>query len=244
MKKKLSIIIPAKNEEQSILQTLESLKKHVQIPSEIIVVNDHSTDDTDIAVKKYSNKNRNVLVINTKEKYGFSNAIKKGIKKSSTGVVVIVMADLCDDPITINRMYKLITEKWDIVCGSRYSKNGKKIGGPKIQNFFSALVCKSLFYIIGLPTKDASNSFKMFRKYIFKSVNYKDNFGVEASLDLIIRAHFKGFKITEIPTIWHGRVLGQSKFKLIERSPKYIKIYLRAIFHHFGKQIFKLISFV
>lgn len=244
MRKKLSIIIPARNEEQSIVQTLESLKKHVQIPCEIIVVNDRSTDGTEIIVKKYSKKNRNVLIINTTGKYGFSNAIKKGIKQSLTDTVVVVMADLCDDPTTINQMYDLITEGWDIVCGSRYNKDGKKIGGPKVQSFFSAFVCKSLYYLIGLPTQDASNSFKMFRKYIFNSVNYKDNCGVEASLNLIIRAYFKGFKITEIPTIWHGRVLGQSKFKLIERSPRYIRIYLWAIFHHFGKHIIRLVSFV
>lgn len=237
MKKKISIIIPARNEEKSIIYVLESLKRLVKIPFEVIVVNDCSTDATKSIVKKYSEKNRNITITDTKKKCGFSNAIKKGIKKSSTDTIVIVMADLCDDPKTINRMYKKLTEGWDIICGSRYDKSGKKIGGPKIQNFFSTLVCKSLYYLIGLPTKDASNSFKMFRKSVFKSINYRDDMGVESSLDLILRAYFKDFKIIDIPTIWRGRVVGQSKFKLIERSPKYIKIYSWAIFRKFGKFI-------
>jgi|SRR3989344_3285618 len=237
MKKKLSIIIPARNEEKSILKVLEYLKKTVKTPYEIIVVNDRSADNTELIVKKYSIKNKSVLFTNTKGRYGFSNAIKEGLKKSSTDIVVIVMADLCDDPKTIDQMYKTLTEGWDIVCGTRYNMGGKKLGGPKIQNFFSALVCKSLYYTIALPTTDASNSFKMFRKKVFKSINYKDGMGVEASLDLILRAYFRGYKITEIPTTWKGRVVGQSKFRLFERSPRYIRIYSWALIRHFQRYL-------
>lgn len=230
MRKRLSIIIPAKNEENSILLTLQSLKNSVRIPHEIIIINDRSSDNTESIVKKYIGRNKNVsLIKTTPNKGGFSNAIKKGIWKSSADIVVVVMADLCDDPKTINKMYEKIAEGWDIVCGSRYMQHGKKIGGPKIQNFFSALVCKSLHYILRMPTEDASNAFKMYRKNVFKTLEYKSNSGVESSLDLILRAHFQGFKIIDIPTTWQGRTAGESKFKLIERSPRYAKIYLWAL---------------
>lgn len=239
MKKEISIIIPARNEERSILRVLRSLKKTVQTTFEAIVVNDRSTDNTKAVVKKYSENNRNVKVISTKQKYGFSNAIMEGIKKSSTDTIVVVMADLCDNPKTIDKMYKKLKEGWDIVCASRYIKGGEKIGGPIIQNFFSMLVCKSLRYTVGLHTTDASNSFKMFRKSIFKNLNYKENMGVEASLDLILRAHFRGLKITDIPTTWRGRIIGESKFRLVERSPKYIKIYFWALLRHFVRYLQK-----
>lgn len=230
MKKKLSIVIPARNEEENILRTLVSLKKKVLIPYEVIVVNDFSSDKTEDIVRLYAKQNKGVAIVRTNEKKkGFSNAIRKGLEKTSADIVVIVMADLCDEPSTINIMYKKILEGWDIICGSRYIKGGKKIGGPEIQSFFSALVCKSLYYIIGITTKDASNAFKCFRKSILKDLEYKPNSGVEASLDFILRAHFKGMKIMDVPTTWRGRTKGESKFKLIERSPKYLRIYLWAL---------------
>ncbi len=170
-----------------------------------------------------------MIVKTNYNKNGFSNAVRKGIHKTSTDIIVIVMADLCDDPKTINKMYKKIIEGWDVVCGSRYIEGGKKIGGPRIQNFFSALVCKSLHYITNIPTNDVSNAFKMFKKSIAGEIEYKSDWGVEASLEFILRAYFKGFRIVDIPTVWRGRTIGKSKFKLLERSPKYLKIYLWAL---------------
>lgn len=233
---KLSIIVPAKNEEQNILQTLISLKRAVRVPYEVVVVDDCSTDRLEEVVKKYARQNKNIHIVKTNpDKNGFSNAIRKGLKKATGDIMVIVMADLCDEPSTINMMHQKILEGWDIVCGSRYSNGGKKIGGPQVQSFFSSLVCKTLYYLTGITTKDASNAFKMFRKDILKDLEYKPDSGVEASLDFILKAYFKGFKIMDVPTIWRGRIKGQSKFKLVERSPKYIKIYLWALAHHFSR---------
>lgn len=227
---KISIIIPARNEEKIIVKTLKDLKSKVKIPHEIIVIDDCSFDKTKEIVSLYIKKNSNVRLLNTTSKRnGFSNAIIKGIKNAKTNFIVIVMADLCDDSKTINTMYEEILTGWDIVCGCRYMKNGKKIGGPTIQNFFSALVCKSLYYLIGIPTKDASNAFKMFRRSLFENLQYKANSGVEASLDFTIRAYFKKLSMVDVPTTWIGRKVGISKFKLIERSPRYIKIYLWAL---------------
>lgn len=232
MNKKLSIVIPARNEEKNILLTLAALKKNVVIPHEIIVIDDHSIDNTLAFVRKYTNKNKNVI-IKTGFKHGFSNAIRLGIKNASCDNIVIFMADLCDDPRTINKMYEKITGGWNIVCGCRYTKGGKKKGGPKLQNFFSAFVCKSLYYLIGIQTKDASNAFKMYQKSVFNNLKYKVDSGVESSLEFILRVHFKGISMIDVPTTWTGRKLGTSKFKLIERSPKYIKIYFWAIWTHF-----------
>lgn len=239
MKINLSIIIPARNEEKNIISTLNAIKKEVRVPHEVIIIDDCSSDNTEGVIKKYINKKKNIFLVRTnKGSNGFSNSIKKGIKKSSTNTVVVVMADLCDDPKTINKMYEKITEGWDIVCGSRYMQQGKKIGGPKIQNFFSTLVCKSLHYILKMPTQDASNAFKMFKKSIFKTITYKDNSGVESSLDFILKAHFRDYKIVDVPTTWRGRTIGDSKFRLIERSPRYARIYLWAL----KQSLIKLLS--
>lgn len=233
---KLSIIIPARNEEKVIMKTLSSLKRKVDIAHEIIVIDDCSTDHTQAVVSSYIKDNPNVnLVKTTNRKKGFSQAIRKGIGQAKTNIIVIVMADLCDDPKTINKMYKLINQGWDIVCGSRYIKGGDKQGGPKLQGFLSSFVCISLYYLIGIPTHDVSNAFKMYQKGVFTNLKFNPNSGLEISMDLTLQAFFKGYKMTEIPTKWKGRTVGYSKFKLFERSPEYIKIYLQALLTSLGR---------
>lgn len=228
-KSSLSIIIPSRNEEEVILATLKSLKEKVKIPHEIIIVDD-SSDKTPKLVNKYIKTHKNVKIISGKPNtVSFSKAIKIGMKEAKTDFAVVVMADLCDDPKTINRMHKKMGEGWDIVCGSRYAKGGKKKGGPFVQSFFSFLVCISLHYLVGVKTKDVSNAFKMYRKEIIDKIVIGPSNGVETSMIMTLQAHFKDMKITEIPTSWKGRTKGKSKFKILNRTPKYSHIYFWAI---------------
>lgn len=236
MSPEISIIIPARNEEKIIIKTLKELKSKVKTPHELIIINDCSNDGTREVVSLYSKKNSNVrLVDTTPNRKGFSNALTKGIKNTKTDFIVIVMADLCDDPSTIDKMFNLITQGWDVVCGSRYIRRGDKLGGPKLQNFFSSFVCISLYYLIGIPTRDVSNAFKMYRKDVLTNLRFNPNSGVETSMNLTLQAFFKDYKMTEIPTQWKGRTIGYSKFKLFERCPEYIKIYLWALLTSFQR---------
>lgn len=223
---KLTVVVPAKNENGVIIDTLKEIKSIVRVPYNILVVDDLSSDDTVKMVKEYSKKEKNVFwTKTTKEKHGFASAIKRGFDFSKTEYVVVVMADLCDNPRTINLMYKKINEGWDIVCGSRYASGGKKVGGPKLQGLLSEVVCRTLKFF-GVPTTDVSNAFKMYRKNILKDVNFNYRGGVEASMETTLQAFFNGAKISDIPTSWRGRTIGKSKFKLFQRAPKYLRIYL------------------
>lgn len=231
--KKVAIIIPARNEEKVILKTLKSLIKDVKVPYEIIVVDDHSSDQTAAIVKKYIKKHRNVHLIMNGLAPGFAHAIYSGFKAAKTEYVVPVMADLCDEPKTINKMYDAITTgKWDIVCGSRYMLKGGKKGGPLIQGIFSRIVGKSLNFLIKIPTSDISNAFKMYRKNLINKLEINPG-GVEFSMDITLQLYSKGARITEVPTFWTGRTMGQSKFKLLKRAPKYISLYLSALKNYY-----------
>lgn len=226
----LTILIPARNEEATLTKTLDSLIKEVTIPCKYIVISDQSTDHTVPNVKKYIKKNKNVTLLETPStQNGFANALKLGIANTKTEYVLPVMADLCDDPKTINLMYQKIHEGYDIVAGSRYIPGGGKSGGPKLQGFFSRFVCLSLREITGIPTHDVSNSFKIYRKKTLNNLHVNANFGVEVSMHLTLQAYFRGAKITEVPTHWVGRTEGKSKFKLFKRFPRYLYIYLWAI---------------
>lgn len=229
----ISILIPARNEEQAIIPTLEEVIAKVKIPYEIIVINDCSSDGTVKKVAEFRRKHQQVKLISTiKGASGFSPAIKLGVEKSKGFAAVPVMGDICDDPATINRMYdKMVKENWDIVCGSRYAKGGKKIGGPKMQGVLSKLVCNFL-HLLGLPTRDATNAFKLYRRQILEKVRFNPKSGVELSMELVLQAHYlMGARITDVATSWRGRTSGQSKFKVVQRAPRYLRACTWALFN-------------
>ena len=83
--------------------------------------------------------------------------------------------------------------------------------------------------LTGIPTNDATNSFKMYRKKIFKEISIESNGGFEIGLEIVVKSFLKGFKIAELPTIWHDRVKGKSNFKLMQWIPAYLRWYFLAI---------------
>lgn len=228
---KISIIIPVYHEEKTIIKVLKKINRHVKTNNEILVIYDKDNDPTFNVVKKYKTKKSNIKLIknSTNSGIGVMNAIKTGILKSKAEVLVITMADLSDDITQVDQMYALIKKGYDIICPSRYVKYGKKIGGPFIKTLLSRVAGLSLYYIFKVPTHDSTNAFKMYRRKIFKDIKIESTGGFEYSLEIVLKAYKKGYKITEIPTIWKDREEGKSRFKLIKWLPNYIKTYLQII---------------
>jgi len=225
----LSIIIPVYFEDKNIISELDEIKKKVKTSYNIIVVYDLDNDPTIKVVEKYikKSKSKNIFLKknNIGSKRGVINAIKTGIYCAKTNTIVVSMADLSDDIGKIDKMYQLIEKGFDIVCASRYMKGGQQIGGPFLKGLFSRFSGLSLHWF-GLPTHDPTNAFKMYRKSIFDSIKIESDGGFEYSLEVIVKAHKKGFKITEVPATWRDRTAGKSRFKLLKWLPKYIKWYL------------------
>lgn len=232
MKHLLTLVVPAKKEEEAIIDTLEEIKKRVRIPHKVIVVNDSfEGDDTGKIVRKYVEKNKNIsVIINRSNPHPtFASALILGFNKVEDGVVIPIMADLCDRLEDVAIMYEKMSEGWDIVCASRYKRGGGKKGGPLIQSVCSFIVCSFLYFVTGIPTTDVSNAFKMYKKNILRKVIINPRSGVEASMAITLQAYFNHARITEIQTRWIGRTLGNSKFKIIERTPPYYKICVWAV---------------
>lgn len=231
--KNISIIVPAREETEAIVSTLDALS-HVRTPHEIIVVSDAIGDHdvTEKIVAVYARSHAGVQLVRKNigvDTDGFAGALLRGVAAAKTPYVVFVMADLCDDPKTIDVMYQTIIKGWDVVCGSRYMHGGKKIGGPKIQGFFSWVVNASLHSIIGIPTLDASNAFKMYRTSLIKTLSFDQTRGVETSLSLVMQAYHHGAKITQLPTTWIGRTKGESKFRLFVQMQRYMSVYIQSL---------------
>ena len=224
----LSIIVPAYNEEDNIAQVIKKIEETVTVNHELIIVNDHSTDKTALIVSELMSQYPNLRLIGNSLNGSFTNAIKTGLANIKTDLVVLVMADLCDDLDTINKMYEKINQGYDVVCGSRYIKGGSRIGGSRVKGFFSFFVGRTMSMFTGIPTCDVANAFKMYRKEVIESINI-ESIGFEISMELALKAYFNGFKITEVPTVWREREKGQSSFKMFNLTPNYSKWYLWAI---------------
>ena len=230
---KLSIISPVFKEDKNIISLLDALRKAVKTPFELLLVYDFEEDSTCPVVKNYvkENKTENIFLVrnNVGSGRGVINAIKTGFRKVKGNAVLILMADLSDDVFQIDVMYQLIQQGADIVCASRYMRGGQKIGGPKFKTLLSRLAGLTLHYIFGVPTVDATNAFKMYRREVIKDIQIESTGGFEYSLEIVLKAFKKGYRIVEIPTTWRDREAGKSNFKLMKWLPKYVKTYLKIL---------------
>lgn len=226
---KLSIIVPAHNEEENISDCLKEIEEQVKADFEIVVVNDHSTDSTPSKVKESAAKFGNIRLVENKMDGCFANALKTGFSNANGEFILPIMADLCDDLSCVGEMIQKLEAGADIVCGSRYMPGGKRLGGSKFKAFLSAWAGRSLYYLLGIPTHDIANAFKMYRKKVIDSMNLEAK-GFEISMEIPIKAFYLGFKITEVPTIWKERTRGKSSFKVFKLLPNYLKFYFWAVF--------------
>jgi hypothetical protein len=129
----LSVVIPARDEEGCIAATVEHLHLELslnQVPHEIIVVDDGSTDGTWNILKELQKHNPTLRPIKNDGLHGFGRAITLGIESMSGDALVIMMADESDDNRDVVRYWKLLNEGWDCVFGSRFMKGGGVIDYP------------------------------------------------------------------------------------------------------------------
>ena len=127
---KLSVVIPAYNESESISETLLNLFDHLQnaqIPHEILVVNDNSKDNTLEVLQNLQNEIPSLVIYTNLGPNGFGFAVRSGLERFSGDCVAVMMADLSDDPSDLVLFYRrLCVGDVDCVFGSRFIKGGKR----------------------------------------------------------------------------------------------------------------------
>jgi len=228
VKKPLGIVIPVYNEAENIGETLIAIKRKIKTPYSIYIVYDFDEDNTLPVARGFLERGEDLVFVRNPER-GVVNAIKTGLRRTEEDYLLVTMADLSDDYGVVDSMCNLMSDGYDIVCGSRYMKGGKQIGGPLVKKTLSRIADVSLKYLVGLPTHDATNSFKLYRKSMFDAIEIEGDGGFEIGMEILVKAHFAGFKITEVPCVWRDRQKGKSRFKIIKWMPKYLKWYIYAI---------------
>jgi len=211
--KLLSIVIPVYNEEKTIKKVLEQLPKNKSI--EIILVDDHSTDNSLNEINKAKNANK-IKVIRHEKNQGYGSALLTGINQA-TGLIVVTMdSDGQHRPEDIFYLVNPIFKKEaDITIGSRYCGT-YNYRLPLATRLGEAIIEKFMFIFFGQKVANNQGGFRAFHKRtlkIFKDIKFKD---YAFTTELLFRASLSKFKIKECPIHLVDREYGSSKIVLSE----------------------------
>jgi len=226
----IQVIIPVYNEADNILHTLGELREKVRTEYDILIIYDFDGDNTLPVVNAYIAEQGcdNIRLIRNRYGNGVLNAIKTGFESCTDGVALVVMADTSDDIAIIDAMLEKINEGYDLVCGSRYMKGGRQVGGPLLKKLMTRTAGVSLHLLTGIPTHDVSNSFKMYRVSLLRDIHPESTGGFEIGMEILVKAFVRGYRITEIPSVWRNRVAGKSRFQITKWLPNYLHWYVYA----------------
>jgi dolichol-phosphate mannosyltransferase len=207
---------------------LRRLFEVVDIEAEVLVVYDEANDTTIPALAKLQLEFRNLRSVQNTYGRGPANAIKFGIDQATAQVVVVTMADGCDDASQIAVLTRLVERGVVVACASRYAKTGQQVGGPLIKGLMSKIAGLSLYYGARVGTRDATNSFKAYSTKFVRAVKIESDKGFEIGIELVAKARRYRQPVAEIPTIWLDRSFGVSNFKIATWLPRYLKWYCYA----------------
>jgi glycosyltransferase involved in cell wall biosynthesis len=227
----ISLVVPVYNEADNIVPLLREIQAVLDEPHEVLLVYDFPEDNTLPAVAAMQPPCPAVRLVHNTQGRGVLNALRAGLAGAQGDVIIVMMADRSDDPRDVAAMAKLIRKGADVVAGSRYVRGGKQVGGPWLKRTLSRLAGISLHYFAGLPVRDATNNFRAYSRRVIEELQIEGQTSFALALELTLKAHWRGWRIAEVPTTWHDRTAGQSRFRLWAWLPHYLRWYLRALAH-------------
>ena len=203
--KDISIVIPLFNEEQSLRELFDKIRNAMSRNSkyEIIFVDDGSTDGSMRVLHELRHRDRRVKIIRFRRNYGKSAALDVGFAHAKGDFIVTMDADLQDDPNEIPSLINELKKGYDLVSGWK-KKRKDPITKTIPSKFFNFVVSK----LTGIKIHDFNCGLKAYRKEVIKDLNI---YG-ELHRYIPVLAHWRGYKIGEIPVQHYSRKYGKTKF--------------------------------
>jgi dolichol-phosphate mannosyltransferase len=230
---KLSVVLPAYNEEGSIEETLRTLYAKLQaeqIDHEIVVVNDNSKDNTLGLLTQLQTDIPSLVVHTNHGPNGFGYAIRYGLERFSGDCVAVMMSDLSDDPADLVAFYrKMVAENLDCVFGSRFIRGGATYDYPKHKYFINRFANTLIRFLIGIKYNDSTNAFKMYRKHTILGLKPFLSAHFNLTIELPLKAIIRGYSYGVLPNSWRNRKAGESNLKIKEMGSRYLFILLYVI---------------
>ena len=211
LKRKISVVIPAYNEEDSIKELYRQIMDSIHILEnkglsndyEIWFVNDGSSDRTEVVMSSLCEADSNVRMISFRKNFGKSPALQAAFRHVSGDIIFTLDADLQDDPAEFERFMEKVDEGYDLVVGWKVNRLD-----PAEKRLPSKLFNKVTSKASGIALHDFDCGFKCFRREV---VDALDLYG-ELHRYIPVLAHRNGFCITEITVNHRKREHGKSKY--------------------------------
>jgi glycosyltransferase involved in cell wall biosynthesis len=207
---KLSVVIPVYNEERWIAEVVRRVQA-VPIPKEIVIVEDHSTDNTREVLKTLADDN--VRVFYQPYNQGKGAALREGFRQAKGDVVVVQDADLEYDPAEYPRLIQPILDgRADVVYGSRFIGDSHRV-----LYYWHSVANKALTTLSNMFTNlnltDMETCYKVFRREVLQDIKLKSNrFGFEPEITAkIARRRKEPWRVYEIPISYSGRTYEEGK---------------------------------
>ncbi len=213
----LSIIVPVYNEEQNIdllYDAIQKAVKNVRMPWELILVDDGSRDNSLEKLRALVEKNpEQIKVVVLRRNFGQTAAIAAGIDHSKGDIVILLDADLQNDPADIPLMLSKIDEGYDVVSGWRYDRQDKFLTRTLPSHLANGIISR----VTGVRLHDYGCTLKAYRREVITGFRL---YG-EMHRFIPVYANSIGARITEVKVHHHARKYGKANYGL-ERTSKVI----------------------
>jgi len=226
---KLSIIIPVHQERDAIAGTVDALERTLtaaSIPHEILVVDDHSRDDSATVLDALSERMPTMRWIRNESPPGYGYAIRAGLDAYAGDAVCIVMADASDDPNDVVAYYRKLEEGYECVFGSRFISGAHVHDYPRPKLVMNRVANTLIRVLFGSRYNDWTNAFKCFRREAIDGVRPILSCHFNLTVELPLKAAVRGYSYAVVPVQWRGRATGASKFRVKEMGSRYMFVIL------------------
>jgi len=222
----LSVVVPVYNEAETITAVLRKLVAAVHAePYEVLIVYDFDADTTVAVVNRLLTEMPQLRLQRNDLGRGVLKAVRTGFQVAKAPFVLVMMADGSDEPEAIDAMLERGRAGADVVAGSRYVRGGGQLGGPLLKRTLSRAAGLSLHWMGRLPIHDATSNFRMYSRRLLNAVTIESSAGFELALELTVKAQRLGMRVEEVPTVWHHRTAGKSRFRMWQWLPHYLRWY-------------------
>ena len=202
----ISVVVPVHDEERSVALLYDELRSALEplgAPWEAIFVDDGSTDGTFAALTRLHNSEQNVRVVRLRRNFGKAAALVAGFDQAQGETVVTIDGDLQDDPAEIPRLLAKLDEGFDLVSGWKTHRRD-----PISRRLLSRLFNRVTSAFSGVRLHDMNCGLKAYRAEVVHGLRL---YG-ELHRFIPVLAHYRGFRIAELPVNHRPREHGRSRY--------------------------------
>ncbi|MEM2338454.1 MAG: glycosyltransferase family 2 protein [Candidatus Bathyarchaeia archaeon] len=219
------MIIPVYNEELTVGNVIERVRKTVEmmdVPYEILVVDDCSTDNSPEV-----SKNKNVKVYQLKQHVGKGYALRLGFREAKGEIIVTLDSDGSHNPEELPRLLDpILNDEADLVIGSRFL-NKANIFHNKLNKIGVRLFNSFIKMLTGKATTDSQSGYRVIRSAVLRGLNLRSE-GYEIESEILMKVLKNGHRVKDVPIEFEQRTHGKSKLDPFKDGLKILKSILVA----------------